>query len=102
MDEIQVPLPRQSRCPEPLRLRHSWLMCETNKIILYTRHYFKELVTVKVTMELIMMVKRTHYVGHGYGPVDQEDEHVALSTNLNFKRVVGGQVFWQLKLWFLV
>ena len=46
--------------------------------------------------------KDTYYVGHGYGPVDQEDEHVALSTNLNFKRVVGGQVFWQLKLWFLV
>ena len=42
--------------------------------------------------------KDTYYVGHGYRPVDQEDEHVALSTNLNFKRVVGGQVFWQLKL----
>ena len=28
--------------------------------------------------------------------------HVALSNNLNFKRVVGCQVFWPLKLWFLV
>ena len=36
------------------------------------------------------------------GPVDQEDEHVALSNNLNFKRVIGCQVFWPLKLWFLV
>ena len=27
---------------------------------------------------------------------------MALSTNLNSKRVVGGQVFWPLKLWFLV
>ena len=27
---------------------------------------------------------------------------MALSNNLNFKRVVGCQVFWPLKLWFLV
>ena len=43
MDEIQVPLPTQSRCPESPRLQHSWLMCKTNKIILHTKHYFKEL-----------------------------------------------------------
>ena len=28
--------------------------------------------------------------------------HVVLSTNLNFKRVVGCRVFWSLKIWFLV
>ena len=49
-----------------------------------------------------MMVKRTHICRTCNGPVDQEDEHVALSNNLNFKRVVGCQVFWPLKLWFLV
>ena len=35
-------------------------------------------------------------------PVDREDNHVALSTNLNFRRVVGCQVFWPLKLWYFV
>ena len=44
MDGIQVPLSTQSRCPESLRLQHSWLMCKTNTIILHTKHYFKELV----------------------------------------------------------
>ena len=63
---------------------------------------FKELVTVKIAMELIMMVKRTQLCRTWNGRVDQEDEHVALSNNLNFKRVVGCQVFWPLKLWFLV
>ena len=53
-------------------------------------------------MELIMMVKRTQICRTWNGPVDQGDEHVALSTNLNSKRPVGGQVFWPLKLWFLV
>ena len=77
-------------------------MCKTNKLILHTRHCFKELVTVKVAMELIMMVKRTQLCRTWNGRVDQEDEHVALSNNLNFKRVVGCQVFWPLKLWFLV
>ena len=101
MDEIEVQLPTQIRCPESLRLQQSWLMCKTNKIILHTRHYFKELVTVKVAMELIMMVKRTQICRTWNGPVDQGDEHVVLSTNLNFKRVVGCQVFWPLKLWFL-
>ena len=96
MDEIQVPLPTQSRCPESLRLQHSWLMCKTNKIILHTRQYFKELATA--LMELIMMVKRTQICRTWNGPVDQEDEHVALSNNLNFKRVVGCQVFWPLKI----
>ena len=84
MDEIQVPLVTQSRCPKSLRLQYSWLMCQTNKLILHTRHCFKELVTVKVAMELIMMVKRTQICRTWNGPVDQEDEHVALSTNLNF------------------
>ena len=36
------------------------------------------------------------------GPVNREDEPVALFTNLNFKRVVGCQVFWPLKLWYFV
>ena len=49
-----------------------------------------------------MMVKRTQICRTWNGPVDQEDEHVALSTNLNFKRVVGCQVFWSLKIWFLI
>ena len=53
-------------------------------------------------MEFIMMVKRTQICRTWYGRVDQEDEHVALSNNLNFKRVVGCQVFWSLKLWLLV
>ena len=35
-------------------------------------------------------------------PVNREDERVALFTNLNFKRVVGCQVFWPLKLWYFV
>ena len=48
------------------------------------------------------MVKRTQICRTWNGPVDQEDEHVALSTNLSFKRVVGCQVFWSLKIWFLV
>ena len=87
MDEIQVPLLTQSRCPESLRLHHSWLMRKTNKLILHTGHCFKELVTVKVAMELInMMGKRTQICRTWNGPVDQEDENVALSTNLNFKR----------------
>ena len=34
------------------------------------------------------------------GAVNREDEPVALFTNLNFKRVVGCQVFWPLKLWY--
>ena len=34
--------------------------------------------------------------------VNREDEPVALFTNLNFKRVVGCQVFWPLKLWHFV
>ena len=70
MDEIQVPLPTQSRCPESPRCQHSWLMCKTNKIILHTKHYFKELVTVKVAVELIMIVKRT--------PVDLYDMEWAI------------------------
>ena len=54
-----------------------------------------------------MMVKITQICRTWNGPVDYEDEHVALSTNLNFKRVVGFQVhtvcvLWPLKLWFLV
>ncbi len=48
------------------------------------------------------MVKRTQICRTWNGPVDQEDEHVALSTNLGFKRVVVGQVFLSLKIWFLV
>ena len=36
------------------------------------------------------------------GPVNREDEPVALFTNLNFKRVVGCQVFWPLKLCYFV
>ena len=71
MDEIQVPLLTQSRCPESLRLHHSWLMCNTNKLILHTKHYFKELVTVKVAMEFIMMVKRTQICRIWNGRVDQ-------------------------------
>ena len=78
LDEIQVPLPTQSRCPESPRLQHSWLMCKTNTMILHTRHYFKGLVTVKVAMELIMMVKRTQTSMTWNGPVDREDESVAL------------------------
>ena len=77
MDEIQVPLPTQSRCPESPRLQHLWLMCKTNKIILHTKHYFKELVTVKVAVDLIMIVKRTQITWNG--PFDNEDEHVSLS-----------------------
>ena len=57
---------------------------------------------MKVAGELIMVVKRTQLCRTWNGRVDQEDEHVALSNNLNFKRVVGCQVFWPLKLWFLV
>ena len=63
---------------------------------------FQRVVTVKVAMEFIMMVKRTQICRTWNGRVDQEDEHVALSNNLNFKRVVGCQVFWPLKLWLLV
>ena len=57
---------------------------------------------MKVAGELIMVVKRTQLCRTWNGRVDQEDEHVVLSNNLNFKRVVGCQVFWPLKLWFLV
>ena len=79
MDEIQVPLTTRSRCPESLRLlHHSGLMCKTNKIILHTRQYCKGLVTVKVAMELIMMIKRTQICMTWNGPVDREDKHVAL------------------------
>ena len=63
---------------------------------------FQRVVTVKVAMEFIMMVKRTQICRTWNGRVDQEDEHVALSNNLNFKQVVGCQVFWPLKLWLLV
>ena len=48
-------------------------------------------------MELIKVVKRTQICMVRNGPVNREDEPVALSTNLNFKRVVGCQVFWPLK-----
>ena len=48
---------------------------------------FQRVVTVKVAMEFIMMVKRTQICRTWNGRVDQEDEHVALSNNLNFKRV---------------
>ena len=50
-----------------------------------------------VTMELITVVKRIHICMVRNGPVNREDEPVALFTNLNFKRVVGCQVFWPLK-----
>ncbi len=63
---------------------------------------FQRVVTVKVAMELIMMVKRTQLCRTWNGRVNQEYEHVVLSKNLNFKRVVGCQVFWPPKLWFLV
>ena len=56
----------------------------TNKIILHTRHYFKELATVKVAMELIMMVKRTQICTTRNEPLNRDDEPVALSTKLNF------------------
>ena len=103
MDEIQVPLPTQSRCPESPRLQHSWLMCKTNKIILHTKHYFKELVTVKVAVELIMIVKMTQICMTWNWPFDSEDEHVSFkSANLNFRQIVGCQVFWPLKLWYFV
>ncbi len=75
---------------------------QTHIYILHTRHCFKELVTVKVAMEVIMMVKRRQLCRTWNGRVNQEDEHVVLSNNLNFKRVVGCQVFWPLKLWLLV
>ena len=80
MDEIQlqVPLPTQSRCPESPRLQHSLLMCKTNKIILHTKHYFKELVTVKVAVELIMIVKRTQICITWNGPFDSEAEHTCV------------------------
>ena len=102
MDEIQVPLPTQSRCPESPRLQHSWLMCKTNKIILHTKHYFKELVTVKVAVELIMIVKRTQICMTWNEPFDSEDEHVSVSANINFRQIVGCQVFWPLKLGYFV
>ena len=57
---------------------------------------------MNVTMELITVVKRTQICMVRYGPVNREDEPVALFTNLNFKRVVGCQVFWPLKLWYFV
>ena len=69
---------------------------------LHTRQYFKGLVTVNVTMELITVVKRIQICMVRNGPVNREDKPVALFTNLNFKRVVGCQVFWPLKLWYLV
>ena len=46
--------------------------------------------------------KRTQICMVRNGPVNREDEPVALFTNLNFKRVVGCQVFWPLKLWYFV
>ena len=46
--------------------------------------------------------KRTHICMVRNGPVNREDEPVALFTNLNFKRVVSCQVFWPLKLWYFV
>ena len=57
------------------------------------------------TMELITpftVVKGTQICMVRNGPVNREDEPVALSTNLNFKLVVGCQVFWPLKLWYFV
>ena len=79
LDKIQVPLPTQSRCLESLRLlHHSGLLCKTIKIILNTRQYCKGLVTVKVAIELIMMIKRTQICMTWNGPVDRDDEHVAL------------------------
>ena len=46
--------------------------------------------------------KRTQICMAQNGTVNREDENVALSTNLNFKRVVGCQVFWPLKRWYFV
>ena len=48
---------------------------------------------MNVTMELITVVKRTQICIVQNGPVNREDEPVALFTNLNIKRVVGCQVF---------
>ena len=57
---------------------------------------------MNVTMELITVAKRTQICMVRNGPVNREDEPVALFTNFNFKRVVGCQVFWPLKLWYFV
>ena len=103
LDEIQVTnCQHEAGAQSILRLHHSWLMSKTNKIILHTRHYFKGLVTVNVTMELITVVKRTQICMVRNGPVNREDEPVGLFTNLNFKQVVGCQVFWPLKIWYFV
>ena len=42
--------------------------------------------------------KRTQICMTWNGPFDSEGEHVSLSANLNFRQVVGCQVFWPLKL----
>ena len=49
--------------------------------------HFKELVTVKVAVELIMIVKRTQICMTWNGPFDSEDEHVSLSANINFRQI---------------
>ena len=75
MDEIQVPLLTQTRCPESLRLQHSWLMHNQQTQIAHEA-LFQRVVTVKVAMEFIMMVKRTQICRTWNGRVDQEDEHM--------------------------
>ena len=103
MDEIQVPLPTQSRCPESPRLQHSWLMCKTNKIILHTKHYFKELVTVKVAVELIMIVKRTQMCMTWNGPFDSENEHVLICQfKLQADSWLSGILATEDELWYFV
>ena len=103
-DEIQVPISNTKQVSRVSAIAAFVVDVQNQqfKIILHMRHYFKELITMKVAMELIMAVKSTQICRTWNGPVDQEDEHEALSTNLNFKRVVGCQVSWPLKLWFLV
>ena len=46
--------------------------------------------------------KRTQICMTWNGPFDSEDEHVSLSANLNFRQIVGCQVFWPLKLCYFV
>ena len=58
MDEIQVPLPTQSRCPESPRLQHSWSDVQNHQNHIAHQALLQRAGNVKVAVELIMIVKK--------------------------------------------
>ena len=60
-DEIQVPIANTKQVSRVSAIAAFVVDVQNQqfKIILHTRHYFKQLITMKVAMELIMVVKST-------------------------------------------